>query len=479
MPKRNGCGFFPGAMLQAGIKATGVFVGACCILNLHNHNRSDGLTPDYSDSIMINPVEWMKFSFGVVVCIFCAVACAPGRPIRPGLTATATSGIAPNKTVPTSGLGSLGIPSFWENTDGVPPVEDQGSPGSCYAWAAGYYYLTHLQWREYGWDVTDPANQCSPAFVYHVTNGGTNKVTARGDVERESAFRLFETMGCGSMADMPFVNYDLLSLPSETAFRNGMRFRTRSTGRIDVRTDEGIDRLKKHLVGGDLADIGIFGFENLTAVSNFDNTYCVSQISGPMLFWHEVAVVGYDDNRVTADGRGAFRLVNSWGEHWGDGGYFWMSYQAVRDPRTSAGYVLFAEDRLHYEPVLEMRIGLDYPDRYNLVWRVGWSGIGNGMEAEFFNIRYRRVWDGVPYPESTIALDITDLLPAPNGEAVLQLRFEDRRSGKMITPKIRFLEIGYRRADLLLTVPAEAHYVPTTPGTIDVLFPRKLLDSVQ
>ena len=323
----------------------------------------------------------MKITLSIIICFVYAViivACVPLWPIQSNPTSTTTQVVTSTNNFLAGNQNHEGIPTSWENTEGIPPVGDQVSPGSCYAWAAGYYYLTHLQWRDYGWDVTDPVNQCSPAFVYNMTNGGTNDVTARGDFEREDAFRLFETMGCASMADMPFSYYDLLSLPSETAFRNGMRFRTSDTRQIDVRTDEGIAQLKKHLAGGDLAVIGIFGFENLPSISSYNYTYCVSQTSGPRLFWHEVAIVGYDDGFDTADGQGAFRMVNSWGPNWGDDGYFWMSYQAVKDSKTSVGYVLFAEDRSHYEPKLDMRIGLDYPD--GIIWFYAPDGSEKKME---------------------------------------------------------------------------------------------------
>ncbi len=36
--------------------------------------------------------------------------------------------------------------------------------------------------------------------------------------------------------------------------------------------------------------------------------------------WHAMAVVGYDE------GRQAFRVVNSWGTHWGDAGYAWIDF---------------------------------------------------------------------------------------------------------------------------------------------------------
>ncbi|GAB4033801.1 C1 family peptidase [Spirosoma gilvum] len=40
-------------------------------------------------------------------------------------------------------------------------------------------------------------------------------------------------------------------------------------------------------------------------------------------FGHAMCVVGYDDKML---GKGAFKLINSWGSSWGDKGYFWMSY---------------------------------------------------------------------------------------------------------------------------------------------------------
>ena len=38
---------------------------------------------------------------------------------------------------------------------------------------------------------------------------------------------------------------------------------------------------------------------------------------------HSVTIVGYD-NSVNG---GSFRVVNSWGKEWGDGGYFWLRYE--------------------------------------------------------------------------------------------------------------------------------------------------------
>lgn len=322
-------------------------------------------------------------------------------------------------------------PSSCYNLDGLPPVGNQVVAGSCYAWAAAYYYLTYLQWQEYGWDVNDPAHQCSPAFVYNLTNGGVDNGASEGVNARRDAFKVFETLGCATMADMPYDYRTYRDFPGEEAFRNGMRFRTLSTHYINTRSDSGIQELKNHLLEGNIAVLGVFGFSNLDNIRLFNNVYCVSQISGSRLYWHEVTVIGFDDNLMTADGVGAFRLVNEWGTGWGDQGFFWMSYEAVKSIRTSYGYAMYATDRIGYEPTLAARIQVQHTDRYNLIYRAGFGSTESPDTVQtFFDFNPMSLATGVPYPPSAIVIDLTDMagLISSDNPNTIFLSVHDKRA---------------------------------------------------
>jgi hypothetical protein len=312
---------------------------------------------------------------------------------------------------PSLAAGATASRDSCDNSEGLPPVGNQVVGGSCYAWASAYYHLSHLQWQEFGWDMTDPAHQCSPAFVYNLTNGGIDNGAWEGDNARWDGFLVLETLGCATMADMPYSYTAYLNFPSETAFRNGMRFRTLRTDSIDVRSPGGIQRLKDHLLAGNTAVLGFYGYANFQNLQNYDYIYCVSEIYGARLYWHDVCVVGFDDSLQTADGMGAFRIVNSFGPNWGDNGFFWMSYEAVMHPTTSYGYVMYATDRIGYEPTTTVRLEVEHADRYRVRYSLGLGDpVSPDTSFTYFIFHPMSIHTGRAYPSgAVIVLDFTDM----------------------------------------------------------------------
>ena len=287
----------------------------------------------------------------------------------------------------------------------MPPVGDQGTQNCCVAWAFGYYYKTYQEWQDYGWSVTDPNHIFSPAFIYNHINGGQDSGSYFSD-----AMTLLTENGCATIAEFPYNDTSCTIWPSESVYRHAINYRSDSAYYIQTNYTTGIDQVKQLLADGNIAVLGIYVYNNLENINNYKNTYCLADAKGSILGGHALTFVGYDDNMATADGTGAFKMINQWGTEWGDSGYCWMSYQAVMS-KLSQGYAYYLSDRGQYSPTIIASTQITHPNTnlLNLGFGIGLNSAPK-FSIQFFNftMNTQQGLPARPFPNNKIDFDLSD-----------------------------------------------------------------------
>jgi C1A family cysteine protease len=201
------------------------------------------------------------------------------------------------------------LPARVDMSPYFPVPGDQGRQNSCVAWAAAYVRAYEERARQGLFAEADSAPLFSPSFVYNQINRGRD-VGAR----IPEALRLVAKDGIAPLWAMPYVEGDFLSRPDGGTRALARRFRSHGWRRLNPRD---VDEVR--------ASLGA-GFPVIVA-ARVDSAF--SRIA-PGQVWsdtvpqgrrgHAMVLVGYDDDR------GAFKVINSWGQRWAEGGFGWISY---------------------------------------------------------------------------------------------------------------------------------------------------------
>ena len=205
----------------------------------------------------------------------------------------------------------------------LPPPGDQGAQSSCVGWAVAYAMKTYHEAVERRWPVDQPSSQFSPAFVYNQIRKSQD---CSGGTMFVDALNLLRRAGAAPLSDFPYLGQDCRVLPDAGVKRKALRFAIADWRR--VRTDDQAE-VKAYVAAGIPVLIGMMVDQPFMQLAG---PAVYARFSGNSLGGHAMLVVGYDDARA------AFRVINSWGQTWGDGGFAWISYGAFRQA-VREGYV--------------------------------------------------------------------------------------------------------------------------------------------
>ncbi len=205
------------------------------------------------------------------------------------------------------------LPTAVDLSGDFPLPGDQGNQYSCVGWSLGYAIKSYQERVELGWSLEPASHRFSPAYIYNQLNGGRDH-----GLIYEEALNFVVDQGVASLASMPYDDQDFWTQPSLAAQQEAAQFKVQSWD-----TANGILEIKQALANHLPVMLIVHQFQDLNLLRGADSVY--NTFVRDWLGQHAVTAVGYDDNRYG----GSLRVMNSWGQGWGDGGYFWLPYSAA------------------------------------------------------------------------------------------------------------------------------------------------------
>jgi papain like protease/dockerin type I repeat protein len=210
-----------------------------------------------------------------------------------------------------------GLPSSVDLSSQVPLPGDQMHLGSCVGWAVGYAAKSFHEVNEEGWSRSTANHQFSASWIYNQLNGGSD-----GGTYISWAMDLLVNSGADSLASFPYVDWDYTTQPNATSHQRAARFPAKSWNTLAVAEVS----FKNVLAGHNVIVIGTEVLPDFDALNGSTNTV-YDDNTGSSRGRHALAIIGYNDTKQ------AFRFINSWGTSFGDGGYGWIGYSFINEPK--------------------------------------------------------------------------------------------------------------------------------------------------
>ncbi len=266
---------------------------------------------------------------GFIIGIFTVMpGCDPDNPITPndvleGLGWFGLGGTMGDDTTAIENsiyLGSGQLPASVDLSPYFPPVGDQGSYGTCVAWATGYNQKSFLEaWDDNHRTTFNNSQIFSPKYLFWSIPSAKKGVDCNG-TGFEPAYDAMIAGGVADLATTPYTNLgDCSSSPSGTENTNAAKYKIQSYRQVNV----DIKTIKQYLAQGRALSFGAKLGENFMAWNSSDVIYGDTEDYQGQNAYHAMTLCGYDDSKGN---NGAFHVVNTWGPNWGDGGYIWVDY---------------------------------------------------------------------------------------------------------------------------------------------------------
>lgn len=203
----------------------------------------------------------------------------------------------------------------------APSRKHQGRQGSCVGWASAYSARTILESRATG--KSPNSLSFSPSFLY-------NQIALSGcqGAYMKDAMESMRRNGAIPFRNFKYDQNTCQNKPDRKDLQAAQAYKIKGYNRLTQGANKykpDINGIKQHLVQGAPVVIGMqVGGTFMSRMVAQDvwrptqRDYGLRGFSG-----HAMTVIGYDDKKEG----GAFQLMNSWGERWGNKGVAWVKYK--------------------------------------------------------------------------------------------------------------------------------------------------------
>jgi hypothetical protein len=254
-----------------------------------------------------------------------------------------------HKKTNTSSLGFSGtLAKSYSLKSHTPYVKNQGNYGTCVSWAMAYSALT----TQYAisMNLTNRNIITSMAFCPYFMHNNSKLVTdgcASGNFFDDAGTELTEIgvkkfylpmIGCATPNDDKMLalakNYRAVEVSDLYTYTDLVSTDYKAYMDVFMKKEPfKVDEVKKALSSNKVVVFGMYlppsWFQAYhttlwepSAAEKQDPVATLLDAQGQMHALHAMSIIGYDDDKYG----GAFEVMNSWGQEWGDNGYVWVKY---------------------------------------------------------------------------------------------------------------------------------------------------------
>ncbi len=315
-------------------------------------------------------------------------------------------------------------------TNLFPPPGNQGKLGSCTAWSLCYALKTYQEAQDHRYHIykksgeLDTSKVFSPSYLFNNSISNTDQCS-KGIKLTTALNKLME------IGTLPYNYYDNvdscyiihpIDLKDLSKKNRILQYYTMCKSHLGLYKNVDNEKVKKYIASG----IPIVFAINLDDKWRDNGEFATNSILGDHIWKdfssfsgnHAMVCVGYDDTIR------AFKVLNSFGDNWGNKGYIWIDYLLFKKYVTEAYYVQDFDNYYDetYSTVIRKRNALNEKKDSTSLYASGYLFEGDSVTI---NNEYSLTFQDLNLRNKDLIFKIAKVSPGENNIATVLVKSEN------------------------------------------------------